>query len=90
MLIINTDSPRDLYKSGRRRLNLNLTDKSSGINEYINNVYLDVQIPIKNLGYILIGGVWNKITSAYTIISGTWKTISEMDIVISETWKKGD
>jgi hypothetical protein len=85
--LLITDNARNLRRARIRKLNLNITDKSAGIQPYIASVYLDIPSAIIHYGSIVIGGVWKKIVSVSTIVSGSWKTVSEMNIVISNTWK---
>jgi hypothetical protein len=40
-------------------------------------------------GFVLVGGVWKKVTSAHVVASGLWKEITEVNVVASGNWKKG-
>lgn len=41
----------------------------------------------QTFGFILVTGVWKKITEAYTVSSGTWKKINQVDICFDSNWK---
>lgn len=87
-----------IFQSGERKLRLPGKKKAltlfcpqgckMPVLNFISGEYLDGAIIIvNNLAYVLVGGVWKKVSEIYTIQAGAWKQVSEI-YILNGIWRK--